>query len=151
MSENGKEFFRGLCKLFAKTLNILTLTFLGSWLFMIFMACAVTWVLLLTGCCGGENADLVVLNDSRRAVYSITVEYENSTESVMAANGTALLERGQTYGLILNDGAGRVTVVLSGRYGRELGRETVDFAGERLYLTLEEDRSLSVSEEWSNG
>lgn len=41
-------------------------------------------------------------------------------------------------------------MVLSGRYGRELARTEVEFAGERLYLTLERDGSLSVSEEWPN-
>lgn len=147
MSEKRKEIFINLCKLPAKILNILTLAFLGSWLFMVFTACVITWVLLLTGCCGGENADLVVVNDSRRAVYSITVEYENSTESVMAANGTALLERGQTYGLTLEDGTKQVTVTLADRYNRELARTEVDFAGKRLYLTLEQNGSFSVGEE----
>lgn len=147
MSEKRKGIFMNLCKLSAKILNILTLAFLGSWLFMVFTACVITWVLLLTGCCGGENADLVVVNDSRRAVYSITVEYENSTESVMAANGTALLERGQTYGLTLEDGTKQVTVTLADRYNRELARTEVDFAGKRLYLTLEQNGSFSVGEE----
>lgn len=136
-----------LCKLSAKTLNILTLAFLGSWLFMVFTACVITWVLLLTGCCGGENADLVVVNNSDHAVWSITLDYENETQGVRCARDQALLEKGQTYGLTLEDGTKQVTVTLADRYNRELARTEVDFAGKRLYLTLEQNGSFSVGEE----
>lgn len=117
-----------------------------------------TLALSLTGCsaaafflCGDLEADLVVVNDSGWAVYSIVLEYADRTEGVQTAGGSALLERGQSYGLELEEGAERVTVTLSGKSGRELARRTVDFAGERLYLTLEQNGSLSVSEEWTNG
>lgn len=115
--------------------------------------------LTLSGCsvaafwlsgCGSPDADLVMVNDSGQDVWSITLDYGNESQGIQSAQERALLERGQTYGLTLEDGADQVTVVLSGRYGRELGRGTVDFAGERLYLTLEKDGTLSISEEWPN-
>lgn len=124
----------------------------------IVMSAIVVLYLGLTGCsaaafwlsgCGSPEADVVIVNDSGREVWSITLHYENSSQTVRSAQDHALLERGQSYGLELEENA--VTVTLSGRYGRELARRTVDFAGERLYLTLEEDGGLSVSEEWSYG
>lgn len=114
--------------------------------------------LTLTGCsaaafflsgCGSPDAGLVVINSSAQAVWSIELEHENGTQGVRSARDRALLEQGQTYGLELEEGA--VTVILSGRYGRELGRMEVEFSGERLYLTLEENGELMVSEEWNDG
>ena len=66
-----------------------------------------TWMLLclvLAGCCGGENADLVVVNNSDRDACSIVLEYSGSTETVQAADGSTLLKPGQTYGLELEEG-----------------------------------------------
>lgn len=110
--------------------------------------------LSLTGCsaaafwlsgCGNPKADLVVVNDSRQEVWSIELDYGNETCWVRNARDHALLKLGQTYGLEL-EGA-RATVVLSDRDGGELGRKTVDFSGERLYVVLEEDKTISVMEE----
>lgn len=112
----------------------------------------------LTGCsaaafwlsgCGDMDADLVICNDSRWEVWSIELDYGNETQGVRNARDHALLERGQSYGLEL-DGE-HVTVVLSGQFREELARAEMDFTGERLYLTLEEDRTLSESKEWPNG
>ncbi len=95
--------------------------------------------------CGSPDADLVVVNDSRQEVWSIELDYGDETCWVRNAQDHALLKPGQTYGLEL-EGA-RATVVLSDRNGGELGRKTVDFSGERLYVTLEEDKTISVTEE----
>lgn len=112
--------------------------------------------LTLTGCsaaafwlsgCGSADADLVVVNNSRQEVWSIELYYENESQGIQNARDHALLKEGQSYGLELEKDS--ATVVLSGRYGRELARTEVEFAGERLYLTLERDGSLSVSEEWT--
>lgn len=113
--------------------------------------------LTLTGCsaaafwlsgCGEGDADLVVINGTRQEVWSIELDYGDETHGVRSARDRALLQEGQSYGLTLE--GDRVTVILAGRGGRELGRTELDFAGERLYLTLEKDGSLSVSEEWPN-
>lgn len=102
--------------------------------------------LFLTGCsaaafwlsgCGGPDADLVVINGGSQAVWSITLDYGTQTQSIQNAGTYALLEQGQSYGLLLEEGAEQVTVVLSDRLGRELGRTEVEFSGERLYLALE--------------
>ena len=95
--------------------------------------------------CGSPDADLVVVNDSRQEVWSIELDYGDETCWVRNAQDHTLLKPGQTYGLEL-EGA-RATVVLSDRDGGELGRKTVDFSGERLYVTLEEDKTISVTEE----
>ena len=95
--------------------------------------------------CGSPDADLVVVNDSRQEVWSIELDSGDETCWVRNAQDHALLKPGQTYGLEL-EGA-RATVVLSDRNGGELGRKTVDFSGERLYVTLEEDKTISVTEE----
>lgn len=116
--------------------------------------------LLLTGCsaaafflsgCGSPEADLVVINNSRREVWSISLDYGDQTQAVGSTGDRALLAKGQSCGLLLEEETGEVTVVLSGRADRELARRTVAFTGERLYLTLEEDRTLTVSEEWYSG
>ena len=95
--------------------------------------------------CGSPDADLVVVNDSRQEVWSIELDYGDETCWVRNAQDHALLKPGQTYGLELEEA--RATVVLSDRNGGELGRTTVDFSGERLYVTLEEDKTISVTEE----
>ncbi len=113
-----------------------------------------TWMLLclvLAGCCGGENADLVVVNDSSRDAYSIVLEYADSTETVQAADGSTLLKPGQTYGLELEEG--EVLVTLRDRAQRTIGRSRVARQeGQRLFLTFDgvTEGSLSV-EEWPHG
>ena len=112
--------------------------------------------LLFTGCsaaafflsgCGSPEADLVVVNESDKDVYSIVLEYENSTETVQAANGSALFGPGQTYGLLLEEG--EATVTLRDLAQRTIGRSRVTRQeGKRLYLTFDgvTEGSLSVEE-----
>ncbi len=102
--------------------------------------------LTLSACCR-EAGDLVVINESDRAVYSIVLEYENRTEGVMAANGTALMEPGQSYGLELEEGT--VTVSLLDRAQRTIRRNRVTWhEGQRLFLTIDgvTEGRLSVEE-----
>lgn len=115
--------------------------------------------LTLSGCsaaafwlsgCGNPDADLVVVNDSRRAVYSIVLEYENSTETVQAASGTALLEPGQSYGLTLEEG--EVLVTLRDQAQRTVGQGLVTRKEEfRQFLTFDgvTGGSLSVEEKYN--
>ena len=134
-----------LCKLFVKTLNLLTVTLFSGFFLVIFAALLLSWVLLLSGCCGGENADVVVVNDSGRAVYSITVEYANSSETTIAANGSALMEPGQTYGLALEED--QATVILLDRAQRTISRSRVTrVEDQRQFLTVDgvTEGSLSV-------
>ena len=42
-----KGCFAGLCKLAARTLNMLTLALAGGCLFAVFAACMIAWLLLL--------------------------------------------------------------------------------------------------------
>ena len=121
--------------------RVVMLILMGLCLSLSGCALAAVW---LDGC-GSPDADLVVVNDSRQEVWSIELDYGNETCWVRNAQDHALLKPGQTYGLEL-EGA-RATVVLSDRDGGELGRKTVDFSGERLYVTLEEDKTISVTEE----
>lgn len=113
-----------------------------------------TWMLLclvLAGCCGGEHADLVVVNNSDRDACSIVLEYSGSTETVQAADGSTLLKPGQTYGLELEEG--EVLVTLRDRAQRTIGRSRVARQeGQRLFLTFDgvTEGSLSV-EEWPHG
>ena len=121
--------------------RVVMLILMGLCLSLSGCALAAVW---LDGC-GSPDADLVVVNDSRQEVWSIELDYGDETCWVRNAQDHALLKPGQTYGLEL-EGA-RATVVLSDRNGGELGRKTVDFSGERLYVTLEEDKTISVTEE----
>ena len=121
--------------------RVVMLILMGLCLSLSGCALAAVW---LDGC-GSPDADLVVVNDSRQEVWSIELDYGDETCWVRTAQDHALLKPGQTYGLEL-EGA-RATVVLSDRDGGELGRKTVDFSGERLYVTLEEDKTISVTEE----
>lgn len=121
--------------------RVVMLILMGLCLSLSGCALAAVW---LDGC-GSPDADLVVVNDSRQEVWSIELDYGDETCWVRNAQDHALLKPGQTYGLEL-EGA-RATVVLSDRDGGELGRKTVDFSGERLYVTLEEDKTISVTEE----
>ncbi len=98
--------------------------------------------------CGSPDADLVVINNGGQAVWSVALDYENETSAVQNARSRALMEHGESYGLLLDEGTRRVTVTLYDRMNRKLAQGAVDFSGERLYLTLEEDGTLSVSEEW---
>lgn len=108
--------------------------------------------LCLTGCsaaayflsgCGGADADLVVVNNSAEEVWSIQLDYGNETQWVRSARERALLKPGESHGLELE--TGQVTVMFFGPGARELVRTELEFSGERLYLTLEEDGGLSIS------
>ena len=94
-----------------------------------------------------EEADLVVVNDSARAVYAISLDAGDWTETVSSADGFPLLERGESYGLYLEDGAEPVTVVLTGEWGQELASFPVEFSGERLVLTYTQGGGAAVQTE----
>ncbi len=112
--------------------------------------------LLLSGCalaavwldgCGSPDADLVVVNDSDWDVYSIVLEYGDSTETVQAASGDALLEPGQSYGLELEAGEGWLTLL--DRAQRTIGRSRVTRREDcRQVLTFDgvSEGSLSLEE-----
>ena len=70
---------------------------------IVIMSIGALLCLTLSGCCGGEHADLVVVNNSDRDACSIVLEYSGSTETVQAADGSTLLKPGQTYGLELEE------------------------------------------------
>ena len=96
----------------------------------------------LTGC-GGEEADLVVYNDSTAILGSITISGAEESQSVSLAAGSPL-ERGESYGFAV-DHPGRVTVELWSLEGRRVGRCRVTLGEERLYVTLKEDGRLAAS------
>ena len=75
---------------------------------IVIMSIGALLCLTLSGCCGGEHADLVVVNNSDRDACSIVLEYSGSTETVQAADGSTLLKPGQTYGLELEEGSIKV-------------------------------------------
>lgn len=113
---------------------------------VILSGCSLMWYLLTPD---QEDADLVVINDSREVVYAISVSQGEQTETVAEAGGHGLLERGESYGLLLAE-TGKFTLALSGRSGELLGRYQGDYSGERLYLTLGEGGTLTceTGEEW---
>ena len=118
---------------------------------IVIMSIGALLCLTLSGCCGGEHADLVVVNNSDRDACSIVLEYSGSTETVQAADGSVLLKPGQTYGLELEEG--EVLVTLRDRAQRTIGQGRVTRQeGERLFLTFDgvAEGSLSV-EEWPHG
>lgn len=102
---------------------------------------------LLSGCGGGE-ADLVVINNSALTVSAVDLDYGDWSETVEAAEGSALLEHGESYGLELEEGAEQVAVTLYDGAGRTLARRLITYGDSRLYLTLEEDQTLRCTEEW---
>lgn len=114
---------------------------------IVIMSIGALLCLTLSGCCGGERADLVVVNNSDRDACSIVLEYSGSTETVQAADGSTLLKPGQTYGLELEEG--EVLVTLRDRAQRTIGQSRVTRQeGERLFLTFDggTEGSLSVEE-----
>ena len=118
---------------------------------IVIMSIGALLCLTLSGCCGGEDADLVVVNNSDRDACSIVLEYSGSTETVQAADGSVLLKPGQTYGLELEEG--EVLVTLQDRAQRTIGQGWVSRQeGERQFLTFDgvSEGNLSV-EEWPHG
>lgn len=122
---------------------------IGALLCLSLSGCALTAV-WLDGC-GSPDADLVVVNGSGRDAYSIVLEYEDSTVTVQAAKGSALLKPGRSYGLELEEG--EVLVILRDRAQRTIGRNWVTRREDcRLFLTFDgtAEGSLCV-EELPNG
>lgn len=108
--------------------------------------------LLLSGCSAlgflfgpdqGE-ADLVVFNDSARAVYAISLDAGGWTATVSSADGLALLEQGESYGLSLEEGTQDYTLALLGENGRLLARWQGRFHGERQELVLSENGAVPL-------
>ena len=93
------------------------------------------------------NADLVVVSQSPVVIGSIALYQEDGSRVMADARGVALLERGESYGLMLDEGEEACIVVLMDMEGREVGSAAIRFEGTRLYLTLWEDGSITVSEE----
>lgn len=100
--------------------------------------------LLLSGCSAlgflfgpdqGE-VDLVVFNDSSQGIYAISLSAEDWSEVMSSADGFPLLERGESYGLSLEEGTEDYTLALLGKNGRTLARWQGRFHGERQELTL---------------
>ena len=114
------------------------------------------WCLLLTGCSvlGSlmvpswvEDADLIVVNQNERPVYAVTVTAEDgSGETLADAGGRALLERGESCGLYLEE-TGPVTLSLSGEGGEELASCSAQFRGGRLVLTYTREGRVTVQME----
>ena len=108
--------------------------------------------LLLSGCSAlgflfgpdqGE-IDLVVFNDSARAVYAISLDAGGWTATVSSADGLALLEQGESYGLSLEEGTQDYTLALLGENGRLLARWQGRFHGERQELVLSENGAVPL-------
>ena len=116
-------------------------------------ACLICLLCLpLSSCCGdGDPSGLVVVNDSRRVVYTVSVDWEDQTMGVQDAGGRALLERGETLGIQMEGESGRFTVTLADQNGRTLGRASASYRGSPIWLTLEADGTVSVREEKLNG
>ena len=108
--------------------------------------------LSLSACCeSGEPCDLIVVNDSGTVIYSVALDWENQTMGVRDAGGRALLARGETFGITLEGESGRFTVIMADENDRPLGRATASYRGRPIWLTLEEDGTVSVREEALDG
>lgn len=103
----------------------------------------------LSGCSapGVGNADVVVCNDSPQVIYTVTLSTEVQSESVSAARGVGLLERGDQCGFQLEDGSQVFTLELMDEHGDLLARCRGSYEGKRLLLTLEENGGVSIREE----
>ena len=108
--------------------------------------------LVLSSCRNdGEPCGLVLVNDSREAVYAVSVDWEDRTMGVQDAGGRALMERGDALSFPLEEETGRFTVTLSGENGRTVGWASGNYRGRSIWLTLEEDGRVSVREEGADG
>lgn len=113
-------------------------------------------VVSLSGCAvvrylvtGGWNGDanLVVVSQNPIPIGSIVLYQEDGSRTMADAGGLALLERGESYGLKLDEGEEDCSIALLDLDDRELGQAQIHFDGTRLYLTLWEDGLVTVSEE----
>ena len=91
-----------------------------------------------------EDADLIVVNQNETPVYAIKVTAGDGSETTSDARGYALLERGESYGLSLEEGTRDYTLALLGEDGRTLARWQGRFHGERQELTLSEDGPVTA-------
>lgn len=116
---------------------------------LIALLSAVAALSALSGCAspGVGNADVVVCNDSPQVIYTVTLSTELQSESVSAASGVGLLERGDQCGFQLEDGSRAFTLELMDEHGDLLARCRGSYEGKRLLLTLEESGGVSVREE----
>lgn len=101
---------------------------------------------LVTGDWNGD-ANLVVVSQNTIPIGSIVLYQGDGSRTMADARGLALLERGESYGLKLDEGEEDCSIALLDLDDRELGQAQIHFDGTRLYLTLWEDGSVTVSEE----
>lgn len=92
---------------------------------------------------GGEDADLVVINDSPMVVGAISLEGSQSSRFLSDGRGFALLERDESFGLKLEEGEERALVTLWDQDGTALASARVDWDGEQTILTLDESGRLT--------
>lgn len=105
------------------------------------------------GCSGGEEADLVFVNNSDAAIATVVAHFEDRVSGVQNADSSPL-KRGDTFGF--EAGVYPVTLVVYADVGQrqELGRITVRKApseGERWYVTAldgPENLALMVDTRW---
>jgi len=111
------------------------------------------------GCSGGENADLVFLNDSDSTVVAVMADFSDQA-SVMQRAVSCPLKRGETFGF--EAGEYPLTVVVydkpfEGVGQKELGLLTIQHAppeGERWYVTAWDGGSgilLAADTSWPEG
>lgn len=134
MKAEVKSWGRALCLLF--TVSCIAVCLSG---------CAVVRYLVIRDWNG--DADLVVVSQNPTPIASIALEQENASRVMADAGGLALLERGESYGLKLDEGEEDCTIVFLDLDEQELGQAQIHFEGTRLYLTLWEGGSVTVSEE----
>lgn len=94
-----------------------------------------------------EDADLIVVNQNETPVYAVTVSAGDGSETTADAGDRALLERGESYGLYLEEGAGEYTLELLGEDGAVLARCRGAYSGGQHCLIWQEDGSFSLSVE----
>ena len=117
----------------------------AAFLVMSLSGCAVVHCLVFGDWNG--DADLVVVSQNPIPIGSIILYQEDRSRTMADARGLALLERGESYGLKLDEGEEDCSIALLDLDDRELGQAQIHFDGTRLYLTLWEDGSVTVSEE----
>ncbi len=89
----------------------------------------------------------MVVSQNTIPIGSIVLYQGDGSRTMADARGLALLERGESYGLKLDEGEEDCSIALLDLDDRELGQAQIHFDGTRLYLTLWEDGSVTVSEE----
>ena len=106
--------------------------------------------------CGGENADLVFVNDSDSAIAAVVTYFEDQTSGAQNANSSPL-KRGETFGFEAGEYPVTVVVYKDVELRQELGRVTVRQAPpeeERWYVTAHDSGnglSFTVDTEMPKG